>query len=228
MEKILIIDDDNDIAELESYILQAEGFETVICNSGEEALEEINKNSYDLILMDIMMRGISGIELCAKVRDKVNCSIIFVTAKSNLVDKMIGFEIGADDYITKPFINQELVSRVKAHLRKDKRNNNKNNTNIIKIGEIELNKESFEVKKNGKKVDLSTREFELLKYLMENKGIVLSKSQIFDSVWGSNFGEISTVAVNIKNLRDKLDNEEKYIITIWGYGYKFVRYLDEQ
>ena len=227
MEKILIIDDDIDIADLESYLLKKEGFDTLICNTGEDALEEINKERFDLILMDIMMPGISGIELCAKVREKVDCSIIFVTAKANLVDKMIGFEIGADDYITKPFENQELVSRVKAHLRKDKRNRKQNSSNIIKIGEIELNKESFEVKKNGNKIDLSTREFELLKYLMENKGIVLSKSQIFDSVWGSNFGEISTVAVHIKNLRDKLDKDEKYIITVWGYGYKFVRYIDE-
>ena len=190
MEKILIIDDDIDIADLESYLLKKEGFDTLICNTGEDALEEINKERFDLILMDIMMPGISGIELCAKVREKVDCSIIFVTAKANLVDKMIGFEIGADDYITKPFENQELVSRVKAHLRKDKRNRKQYSSNIIKIGEIELNKESFEVKKNGNKIDLSTREFELLKYLMENKGIVLSKSQIFDSVWGSNFGEI--------------------------------------
>jgi DNA-binding response OmpR family regulator len=227
MEKILIIDDDNDIADLESYLLKSENYETIICNSGEEAIEEIEKTKFYLILMDIMMPGISGIELCAKIREKVSCSIIFVTAKSNLVDKMVGFEIGGDDYITKPFENQELVSRVKAHLRKDKRNLRTNNSNIIKIGEIELNKESFEVKKNNEKIDLSTREFELLKYLMENKGIVLSKAQIFDAVWGSNFGEISTVAVNIKNLRDKLDKEEKYIITVWGYGYKFVRFLDE-
>ena len=227
MEKILIVDDNIDIAELESYILKEEGYETVITHSGEEALEEINKTRFDLILMDIMMDGISGIELCAKVRDKVDCSIIFVTAKANLVDKMVGFEVGADDYVTKPFENQELVSRVKAHLRKDKRIRKQNNSNIIKIGKIELNKESFEVKKEGKKIDLSTREFELLRYLMENKGIVLSKSQIFDSVWGSNFGEISTVAVHIKNLRDKLDKDEQYIITVWGYGYKFVRYIDE-
>lgn len=227
MEKILIVDDDIDIAELESYLLKKEGYETVIKNSGEEALDEIEKTNYDLILMDIMMPGISGIELCAKVREKVDCSIIFVTAKANLIDKMLGFEIGADDYITKPFENQELVSRVKAHLRKDKRNRDNSSKNIIKVGEIELNKESFEVRKNDKKVDLSTREFELLKYLMENKGIVLSKNQIFDAVWGSNFGEISTVAVHIKNLRDKLDKDEKYIITVWGYGYKFVRFLDE-
>ncbi len=227
MEKILIIDDDKDIAELESYILKSEGFETVIKNNGEEALEEIEKNYYDLILMDIMMPGISGIELCAKIRNNVNSSIIFVTAKSNLVDKLLGFEIGGDDYITKPFENQELVSRVKAHLRKDKRNNKKNNSNIIKIGNVELNKESFEVKKDNKTIDLSNKEFELLKYLMENAGTVLSKEQIFDSVWKSNYGEISTVAVHIKNLRDKLDKEEKYILTVWGYGYKFVRYINE-
>lgn len=227
MEKILIIDDDNDIAGLEAYLLKNEGFEIVTSNSGEDALEKIDKEKFDLILMDIMMPGISGVELCAKIREKILCPIIFVTAKGNLVDKMVGFEVGADDYITKPFENQELVSRVKAHLRRDKRIRNQNNGNIIKVGDIELNKESFEVKKDGKKVNLSTREFELLKYLMENRGIVLSKNQIFDAVWGSNYGEISTVAVNIKNLRDKIDKEEKYIITVWGYGYKFVRYLDE-
>ena len=154
MERILIVDDNIDIAELESYILKEEGYETVITHSGEEALEIINKEKFDLILMDIMMDGISGIELCAKVRDKVDCSIIFVTAKANLVDKMIGFEIGGDDYITKPFENQELIGRVKAHLRKDKRIREQKNTNIIKIGEIELNKESFEVKKNNNKITL--------------------------------------------------------------------------
>jgi DNA-binding response OmpR family regulator len=227
MEKILIIDDDLDIAELESYLLKKEGFETVICNSGEEALDIIDKERYDLILMDIMMPGISGIELCAKIREKVDCSIIFVTAKANLVDKMVGFEVGADDYVTKPFENQELVSRVKAHLRKDKRNRKQSSSNIIKIGEIELNKESFEVKKNGKTIDLSTREFELLRYLMENAGIALSKEQIFETVWGSEYGDIGTVAVNIKSLRDKLHDDDKYIITIWGYGYKFLRANNE-
>ena len=227
MEKILIIDDDEDIAELESYILKEDGLETVIKNSGEEALEVLDKEKFDLILMDIMMPGISGIELCAQIRSKVTCSIIFVTAKANIVDKIIGFEIGGDDYVTKPFDNQELLLKVKSHLRKDKRNLNESNNNIIKIGDIEINKESFEARKDGKIIDLSTREFELLKYLMENKGIVLSKSQIFDAVWGSNYGEISTVAVHMKKLRDKLDKEEKYIITVWGYGYKFVRSLDE-
>ena len=227
MERILIVDDNIDIAELESYILKEEGYETVITHSGEEALEEINKNQFDLILMDIMMDGISGIELCAKVRDKVDCSIIFVTAKANLVDKMIGFEIGGDDYITKPFENQELVSRVKAHLRKDKRIKNTNKGNIISIGEIKINKENYEVKKNDEKINLSTKEFELLSYLMENAGIVLSKEQIYENVWKSSFGDIGSVAVHIKNLRDKIDKEEKYIITVWGFGYKFTKDIDE-
>ena len=227
MEKILIVDDNIDIAELESYILKEEGFETVITHSGEEALEEINKNKYDLILMDIMMDGISGIELCAKVRDKVDCSIIFVTAKANLVDKMVGFEIGADDYITKPFENQELVSRVKAHLRKDKRNRQLPKGNIITIGDIKINKENYEVKKKDEKINLSTKEFEVLLYLMENAGMVLSKEQIYENVWKSSYGDIGSVAVHIKNLRDKIDKEEKYIITVWGFGYKFTKDINE-
>lgn len=227
MEKILIVDDNIDIAELESYILKEEGFETVITHSGEEALEEINKTKFDLILMDIMMDGISGIELCAKVRDKVDCSIIFVTAKANLVDKMVGFEIGGDDYITKPFESQELLSRVKAHLRKDKRNRRISKGSIIKIGDIQINKENYEVLKNDKRIKLSTKEFDILLYLMENAGMVLSKEQIYENVWKSSFGDIGSVAVHIKNLRDKIDKEEKYIITVWGFGYKFTKDVNE-
>lgn len=131
-----------------------------------------------------------------------------------------------DDYITKPFINEELVARVKAHLRRNERLSNTKKGNLIKIGEIKLNKESFEVFKNEKLVTLSTKEFELLKYLMENAGIVLSKDQIYQSVWKNNYGDIGTVAVNIKSLRNKLDTEEKYIKTIWGMGYKFVKELE--
>lgn len=220
MAKILIVDDDNDIAELISDVLTDEHYETTIKNDAESAYDELTKNSYDLILLDIMLPNMSGKELLNKVRDKIKCPIIFVTAKSNTLDKLLGFEIGADDYITKPFVIEELVARVKAHLRREKRSIS---SNIIKIGDIEVNKDSYEVTKNNIKVDLSTREFELLVYLMENAGIVLSKEQIFNNVWGSNYGEIGTVAVNIKNLRSKIDKEEKYIITIWGVGYKFIK-----
>ena len=222
MSKILIVDDDHDISELISVVLTKEGYETCVRYDGRSALLEIQNNEYDLILLDIMMPELSGTELCNKIRERVSCPIVFVTAKNSLVDKMLGFEIGADDYITKPFEIEELVSRVKAHLRREKRHNT-NSGNIIKIGEIEINTDSFEVKKNGELIPLSTREFELLSYMMKNAGIVLSKEQIFNSVWGIDYGEIGTVAVHIKNLRTKLDKEEKYIITIWGYGYKFVK-----
>lgn len=226
MERILIVDDEKDIAELISDILQDEGYETVISNNGTSAIEKIKQEDFDLILLDVMMPDISGTEVCAKVRDIANCPIIFVTAKTNLTSKLVGFEVGADDYITKPFINEELVARVKAHLRREERNSNSKSKNVITIGEIKLNKESFEVYKNDELVTLSTKEFELLCYLMENAGIVLSKDQIYQNVWKNNYGDIGTVAVNIKSLRNKLDTEEKYIKTIWGMGYKFVKTVE--
>lgn len=223
MPKVLIIDDDKDIAELVSLILKKEKIDSEIINDSLEALTKIEegKTNYDLILLDIMMPNISGTELCIKIRDKVTCPIVFLSAKKELVDKMVGYEIGGDDYITKPFDNTELVLKIKSHLRLQSRS--KVSKNIITIGEISINKESFEVYKNNKRVEVSTREFELLTYLMENAGIALSKEQIFEKVWGNCYGDIGTVAVNIKNLREKLDQENKYIITIWGYGYKFVR-----
>ena len=223
MEKILIVDDENDIAELISDILEDDGYSTTIKNSGNDAIAEIKENDYDLILLDVMMPDISGTEVCANIRNHTSSPIIFVTAKTALSSKLVGFEVGADDYITKPFVNEELVARVKAHLRREERIEKKNNNNVIEIGEIKLNKESFEVYKNGNLITLSTKEFELLSYLMENAGIVLSKEQIYQSVWKNNYGDIGTVAVNIKSLRNKLDTEEKYIKTIWGMGYKFVR-----
>lgn len=226
MRKILIVDDENDIAELISDILEDEGYETVIKNTGNDALDVIKDNVFDLILLDIMMPDISGTEVCAKIRDYTACPIIFVSAKNQVIDKLVGFEVGADDYITKPFVNEELVARVKAHLRRETRIDKHKKNNIIEIGDIKLNKESFEVYKDNILISLSTKEFELLSYLMENAGIVLSKDQIYQSVWKNNYGDIGTVAVNIKSLRNKLDNEEKYIKTIWGMGYKFVKVLE--
>ncbi len=226
MEKILIVDDENDIAELISDILEDEGYDTVIVNDGTSAINLVKEEDFDLILLDVMMPDMTGTEVCASIRNTTSCPIIFVTAKTALTSKLVGFEVGADDYITKPFINEELVARVKAHLRRNERLSNTKKGNLIKIGEIKLNKESFEVFKNEKLVTLSTKEFELLKYLMENAGIVLSKDQIYQSVWKNNYGDIGTVAVNIKSLRNKLDTEEKYIKTIWGMGYKFVKELE--
>lgn len=224
--KILIVDDENDIAELISDILEDEGYSTVIKNNGLDALETIKSDRFDLILLDIMMPDVQGTEVCANMRNYTKSPIIFVTAKTQLIDKLVGFEVGADDYITKPFINEELVARVKAHLRREERFEKKLENKMIKIGDIKLNKESFEVYKNDEPVILSTKEFELLSYLMENAGIVLSKDQIYQSVWKNNYGDIGTVAVNIKSIRNKIDKEEKYIKTIWGMGYKFIKVLE--
>ena len=228
MKRVLIVDDNEDISELISLILRKEDIDSKVINNPMEVIDIIEKEKFDLILLDIMMPEMSGVELCSKIRDKVSIPIIFLTAKNDIVDKMLGYEIGGDDYITKPFDNRELVLKIKSHLRLNQRireNNNKNH--ILTNGDLVLNKDSYEVTKNGKKIILTTREFELLKYFMENVGIALSKEQIFESVWGSDYGDIGTVAVNIKNLRDKLDDNDEYIMTIWGYGYKFIRHDNE-
>lgn len=228
MGKVLIVDDEKAISELISDSLEEEGFKTLIENDSNQALEFIkeNKDEIDLAILDIMMPIMDGYELCRKIRDIVNFPIIFLTAKNRSVDTIVGLEIGADDYITKPFVVEELVARVKSHIRRENRNKSNENAgktrNFIKFGEIEIIKDKYEAYKNGELINLSTREFELLVYLIENAGKVLNKEQVFNDVWGISYGDIGTVAVNIKNLRDKIDNKNEYIKTIWGVGYKLV------
>ena len=228
MKKVLIVDDNEDISELIALILKKEEIDSKIVNNPLDVVDLLSKEKFDLILLDIMMPEMSGIELCSKIRNIVNIPIIFLTAKNEIVDKMLGYEIGGDDYITKPFDNRELVLKIKSYLRLDQRmKQNNRNEHILINGDIILNKDTYEVIRSGKKIILTTREFELLKYFMENVGIALSKEQIFESVWGSEYGDIGTVAVNIKNLRDKLGSNDEYIMTLWGYGYKFVRHDNE-
>ncbi len=225
MKKILIVDDEIAIAELISDSLEDEGFETVIKTDGSSAYEYINehKDELSLITLDIMMPEISGIDLCRFARNNVDCPIIFVSAKGNTFDKVLGLEIGADDYIAKPFVVEEFVARVKAHLRREQRHISMNVGGVIKVGDIEIDTSSLTVSKNGVAVPISTREFQLLQYLMENAGKVLTREQIFAHVWDTEFGDIGTVAVNIKSIRDKIDPDNEYIKTVWGVGYKFVK-----
>ena len=225
MSKILIVDDDISIAQLLSDALEDEGFETVVKIDSKSAFDYIisEGSSISLITLDIMMPELSGMDLCRYIRNKVNCPIIFISAKGKSVDAMAGLEAGADDYIAKPFVVEELVARVKAHLRREMRNARGAEDGIIKVGDIELNKGSFEVYKNGEIVYFSTREFQLLQYLMENAGKVLTREQIFGHVWDTEFGDMGTVAVNIKSIRDKIDPNNEYIKTVWGVGYKFVK-----
>lgn len=225
MSKILIVDDDISIARLLSDALEDEGFETVIKNESKDAYDYVlsNGSEISLITLDIMMPGFSGIDLCRFIRNRVKCPIIFVSAKGKSIDAMIGLEAGADDYIAKPFVVEELVARVKAHLRREERNTSKLDDGIIKVGDIEIHTDSYEVYKGKENIYFSTREFQLLQYLMENAGKVLTREQIFGHVWGTEFGDMGTVAVNIKSIRDKIDPDNEYIKTVWGVGYKFVK-----
>lgn len=224
MKKILIVDDDVDISTLVADALEDEGFETIVKNDAFDAFSFIESNSDDisLLLLDVMMPEMNGLEICRKVRNDVSFPIIIISAKGKTVDTVLGLEVGADDYIAKPFVVEELVARVKAHLRRESRND-VTIGKTIKIGEIEIRTDSFEVFRNGEPVPFSTREFQLLQYLMENAGKVLTREQIFSSVWDTEYGDMGTVAVNIKSIRDKIDPQNEYIKTVWGVGYKFVR-----
>ncbi|MBQ7581139.1 MAG: response regulator transcription factor [Clostridia bacterium] len=223
MNKILIVDDEVEIAELISDVLSDEGFETETCFDGISALNAVKGNSdYSAIILDVMMPNMDGLTLCRSIRDSVSCPIIFVTAKSNTLDMVLGLEMGGDDYIMKPFVVEELVAKVKAHIRRDRRNENSKSSEVLSVGRLKLFKDSYEVTKGDEKIKLSTREFQILEYFMENVGKVLSKEDIFMHIWGSSYGDIGTVAVNIKNLRTKIDPDSLYIKTIWGYGYKLI------
>ncbi len=222
-EKILLVDDDSSIRLLVSDVLSEQGLQVIAARSGEEALGYLDSQSFDLILLDIMMGGISGLEVCRRVRDKVTCPILFLSAKDTGADIVRGLGLGADDYLTKPFELEVLAAKVHAHLRRQSRSTaGPTRRGAIQIGDIRLDMEAMAVTCAGKPVALSTRELELLTYLMTHAGQTLSRERIFREVWQSEYGDISTVAINIKNLRSKLDPEWRYIKTIWGSGYCFV------
>lgn len=223
-ECILAVDDDASILELVSDVLAEQDMEVRTAASGEEALELLEREPFDLVLLDIMLGGVSGLEVCRRVRDKVSCPILFLSAKDDVKDIVKGLGLGADDYMTKPFALEELVARVRAHLRARARGQRpqQERQTVLQIGQICLNLEERTVTKDGAPVDLSTREFDLLAYLMNNAGQTLSKEQIFHGVWETDYGDIGTVAINIKKLRTKIDPDWEYIKTIWGSGYRFV------
>ncbi|RKD34313.1 response regulator [Thermohalobacter berrensis] len=225
-KKILVVDDEEHIVELIKFNLEKNGYEVVTAFEGEEALNKVYEEEPDLVVLDLMLPGIDGIEVCKRMkRDSIteNIPIIMLTAKSEETDKVLGLEIGADDYITKPFSVRELIARVKAVLRRSK-DTKKEEAQIIKVGDITIDIEKHEVSKNGEKIDLTLKEFELLKILAQNKGKVLSRNYLLDKVWGYDYyGETRTVDVHIRHLRKKIEDENKhfkYIETIRGVGYK--------
>jgi len=224
MEKrVLLVDDDLSILTLLSDVLAERGLLVETACSGEEAICLIEEKTFDLIVLDIMMKGISGLDVCRKIRDEVSCPILFLSALDDTGDIVKGLGLGADDYLTKPFVLEELVARIQAHLRRQSRSPTATKTGgPLEIGEIRLDPERMSVSKRGVAVPLSTKEFELLAYLMDNAGQTLSRDRIFHDVWKTGYGDMGTVAIHIKNLRTKLDPEWTYIKTVWGSGYRFV------
>ncbi|TVY08302.1 response regulator transcription factor [Paenibacillus cremeus] len=222
---ILIVDDDPDIAQLIAHSLKSEGYQITVCHSGKEALVLMrNHAEYTLLILDIVMPEIDGLEVCRQIRAQFEGPIVLLSGKDRELDKVIGLEIGADDYVTKPFMIGELVSRIKAHLRREQRSAQRRSSasGILSFQHLLINKNTFEVYKNAERVLLTTKEFQILVYLAESRGRVLSREQIYDAIWGNwEFGDLNTVTVHIKNLRDKLDPGNKYIKTVWGAGYKF-------
>jgi phosphate regulon transcriptional regulator PhoB len=223
---ILVVDDEADLVELVSYNLRKEGFIVESASDGESALKKIKKSNYDLLILDLMLPGIQGIELCRIVRNDPKNSglpIIMLTAKGEEIDRIVGLEMGADDYMTKPFSPRELAARVKAVLRRFKEKPVMEK--IMKIGDIEIDRERYTVTIRGKSVKLSATEFKLLLFLAERRGKVFSRGQLLDAVWRDEaFVEPRTVDVHIRRLRSNIEAdpaEPRYIKTMRGIGYLF-------
>ncbi len=228
MSRILIVEDDQEIAMLERDYLEIEGFETILVADGEEAVAAALGERYGLILLDLMLPGCNGYEICRRIRDKVDVPILMVTARTESVDKIRGLGLGADDYIAKPFDPAELVARVKAHLSRYTRltsgGESRGEPDRITVGDVEILPRSWKVYKAGRELRLPNREFTLLKYLAENANIVFSKEQLFETIWGYDYvGDSATVTVHIGRIREKIEDDPahpKIIETVWGAGYR--------
>ena len=227
MSKILIIEDEEAIADLEKDYLELSGFQVEIENDGEKGLEAAMNGSFDLIILDLMLPGLDGFEICRRIRDEKNIPILMVSAKKDDIDKIRGLGLGADDYMTKPFSPSELVARVKAHLNRYQRlvNSNARENTVIEIRGLKIDKTARRVWVNGEEKNFTSREFDLLTFLAENPNHVFTKEELFRKIWDmDSVGDIATVTVHIKKIREKIEQNSakpQYIETIWGVGYRF-------
>ncbi len=225
-KKILVVDDERAIGDILKINLEKEGYAVAVATDGEEGLNMALKLNPDLILLDVMLPKMDGFEVCKKIRRESEVPIVMLTARTEEIDKILGLELGADDYVTKPFSVRELMARVKANLRRiNVPSVPDNESNTIKIGEITINTESYELRKNGKAIDLTLREFELVKYLAEAPGRIFSREILLEKVWGYEYyGDMRTVDVTVRRLREKIEDdpsEPRYIMTRRGVGYYF-------
>jgi len=226
MTKILVVEDETSFSEALSYLLSREGFDVSVADSGTRAIEEFDRHGADLILLDLMLPGLSGTEVCRQIRSKSNVPIIMLTAKDAEVDKVVGLELGADDYVTKPYSTPELVARIKAVLRRvSDSDDQQSSDSTLTAGPVRMDVERHIVTVNGSAQSLPLKEFELLEYLIRNSGRVLTRSQLIDRVWGSDyFGDTKTLDVHVKRLRAKIEADPAnpvFIQTVRGLGYKF-------
>lgn len=228
-KKILIVDDEKAIVDILNHNLIREGFETIEAYDGEQAIDTALAQKPDLILLDVMLPKLDGFSVCKTLRKSINTPIIMITAKEDVVDKIIGLELGADDYITKPFSVREVVARVKANLRKsdfvETKLEKPVETQFLDFGDITLDTDKYEVKVKGKNIDLTLREFELLKFLATQQGQVFSREALLEKVWGYEyFGDVRTVDVTIRRIREKIEvdpSNPEFLATKRGIGYYF-------
>jgi two-component system response regulator RegX3 len=226
MTRVLVVEDEQSLREPLVYLLKKEGFETVEAADGSQAIEHFEKGNIDLVLLDLMLPGISGNEVCRIIRQTSQVPIIMLTAKDSEIDKVVGLEIGADDYVTKPYSTRELLARMKAVLRRHTDAVPVSDTHgVIEVGSVRMDVDRHIVEVHGERVSMPLKEFELLELLLENANRVLTRGQIIDRVWGSNyFGDTKTLDVHIKRIRSKIEDDPArpvHLLTVRGLGYKF-------
>lgn len=224
MSRILIVEDELDLANIIKDYLVKELYEVEICTEGDKAIEIFDKFKPSLVILDLMLPGMNGYEICQNIRIKSTIPILILSAKIDEFDKVKGLNLGADDYITKPFRPRELLARINAQLRRSQVFN-KENLEIIEIENIRIYTKEYKAEKDGRDLDLSRNEFELLIFLSKNPRQVFSREQLYDRIWGfDSYGDLNTVTVTINRLRQKIEDNPKnpkYILTVWGVGYKF-------
>jgi two-component system response regulator RegX3 len=221
--RILVVEDEESFSDPLSYLLRKEGYEVAVAGTGTQALEEFERAGADLVLLDLMLPGISGTEVCRQLRARSSVPVIMLTAKDSEIDKVVGLELGADDYVTKPYSSRELVARVRAVLRR-RSEPEELVPATIEAGPVRMDVERHVVTVHGQAVQLPLKEFELLELLLRNAGRVLTRGQLIDRVWGSDYvGDTKTLDVHVKRLRSKIEpdpSSPKYLVTVRGLGYK--------
>ena len=227
MTRILVIEDEESLSEAIAFLLSKEGFEVEIAANGPSAIEKFDLNGADLILLDLMLPGLSGTEVCRQIRSKSAVPIIMLTAKDSEIDKVVGLELGADDYVTKPYSSRELIARIRAVLRRGEMSDSSVEVGVLTVGPVRLDIDRHIITVNGLPISLPLKEFELLEFLMRNAGRVLTRIQLIERVWGSDYvGDTKTLDVHIKRLRAKIEKDPanpEYIQTVRGMGYKMER-----